>query len=112
MCKEIKRVMYAERPTLIVLEDVSYQRDAQALINLARLQGRILQMASELGIPVVMYKPSAWRKAVGIHTGKGIKRQELKKAAVALVLEQYGVEVTEDVAEAICIGKCALLNLK
>lgn len=112
MSAAMKKIICKEKPSLIVLEDVSMQRNAQVLIDLARLQGRIMQIAYELGVPVVMYKPSAWRKSVGIKTGKGIKRKELKEAAMALILENYGMEVPEDIAEAICIGKCALMELK
>ena len=112
MSVAMKKIICKEKPSLIVLEDVSMQRNAQVLIDLARLQGRIMQIAYELGVPVVMYKPSTWRKSVGIKTGKGIKRKELKEAAMALILENYGMEVPEDIAEAICIGKCALMELK
>lgn len=112
MCVEIYQLIKKEKPDLIVLEDVSFQRDAQALINLARLQGRIMQMAYEIGAPVVLYKPSTWRKIVGIKTGKGIKRDELKSAAMMMITEKYGIEVSEDIAEAICIGECALKELK
>jgi len=112
MCQFVWYLLKKEMPYLLAIEDVSYQRDASALINLTRLQGRIIQMATELGIPVVFYKPSAWRKEVGIKTGQGIKRPELKEAAINMVYEEYGIRTTEDIAEAICIGKCALMKLK
>ena len=112
MSDEIRKLIYKEMPTLIAIEDVSYQRNAQVLIDLARLQGHIMRIAMDVGIPVVICKPSAWRKAVGIKTGKGIKRNELKMAAMSLIKEKYGVDVPEDIAEAICIGECALHELK
>ena len=58
MSVAMKKIICKEKPSLIVLEDVSMQRNAQVLIDLARLQGRIMQIAYELGVPVVMYKPS------------------------------------------------------
>lgn len=111
MSDELSDVIQKSAPDLLAIEDVSYQRNAQSLIELARLQGRILQMAHEADIPVKIYKPSAWRKVVGIKTGKGIKRPALKRAAVALVKEQYHISVSDDAAEAICIGQCAQKEL-
>lgn len=112
MSDAIRKLVYKEMPTLIAIEDVSFQRNAQVLIDLARLQGHIMRIAMDVGVPVVVYKPSVWRKAVGIKTGKGIKRDELKAAAMSLIKEKYGIDVPEDIAEAICIGECALHELK
>ena len=112
MCQYVRYLIYHYSPSLLAIEDVSFQRDPNALINLARLQGRIIQIAYDFGIPVVFYKPSAWRSAVGIQTGKGIKREQLKQAAMELIEQQYGVKVVDDIAEAICIGKCALMKTK
>lgn len=112
MSNSIRELVYQEMPTLIAIEDVSFQKNAQVLIDLARLQGHIMRIAMDAGIPVVIYKPSAWRKVVGIKTGKGIKRDELKNTAMALIRDRHGLEVPEDIAEAICIGECALKELK
>ena len=48
--------------------------------------------------------PSEWRKACGIHTGRGIKRGSLKDADVAFVEQTYGIHVNDDEADAIGIG--------
>lgn len=112
MSDAIRKLIYKEMPTLIAIEDVAYQRNAQVLIDLARLQGHIMRIAMDVGVPVVIYKPSSWRKDVGIKSGRGVKRHELKEAAMALIKEKYGMEVPEDIAEAICIGECALHELK
>ena len=112
MSNAIRALIYKERPSLIAIEDVSMQRNAQVLIDLARLQGHIMRIAMDVGIPVVIYKPSAWRKVVGIKTGKGIKRDDLKATAMLLIRERYGLNVPEDIAEAICIGECATKELK
>lgn len=112
MSDDIRKLIYKEMPTLIAIEDVNYQRNAQVLIGLARLQGHIMRIAMDVGVPVVIYKPSVWRKVVGIKSGRGVKRQELKDAAMALIKEKYGIDVPEDIAEAICIGECALHELK
>ena len=41
---------------------------------------------------------------MGIHTGKGIKRDELKKKSQFLVKNIYNIDVNDDISDAICIG--------
>jgi hypothetical protein len=41
---------------------------------------------------------------VGIHTGRGVKRETLKAASIKLVEENYGLKVNDDVADAVNIG--------
>ena len=48
--------------------------------------------------------PSSWRAAIGIQTGRGIKRASLKEADIEFVKANFGVEVNDDEADAICIG--------
>lgn len=48
--------------------------------------------------------PSEWRKVCGIHTGRGIKRQELKEKSIEFAFNKYGVKVNDDIADAIGIG--------
>lgn len=48
--------------------------------------------------------PSSWRAACGIKNGRGIKRTTLKEADIAFVKEKFGLDVNDDVADAICIG--------
>lgn len=48
--------------------------------------------------------PSSWRAAIGIKTGRGVKRETLKEADIRFVEEKFGVKVNDDEADAICIG--------
>lgn len=48
--------------------------------------------------------PSEWRSRCGLHTGRGIKREELKKADIAFVKKVYNINVNDDIADAIGIG--------
>lgn len=47
--------------------------------------------------------PSEWRKYCGIEQGKK-KREELKAESMAYVFKNFGCEVNDDVADAICLG--------
>jgi Holliday junction resolvasome RuvABC endonuclease subunit len=68
---------------------------------LARLLGAIEVMMVEHKFAYVVVKPGEWRKACEI---KGRKRAEQKANAVAWVKEKFNKDVTEDEADAICIG--------
>jgi hypothetical protein len=48
--------------------------------------------------------PSSWRAAIGIKTGRGIKRASLKTQDIEWVKANYGLDVNDDEADAICIG--------
>lgn len=48
--------------------------------------------------------PNSWRAAIGIKTGRGVKRTSLKEADIAFVKEIFGITVNDDEADAICIG--------
>ena len=48
--------------------------------------------------------PGTWRKECGIKTGRGVKRESLKKADIKFVEDNFNLSVNDDVADAICIG--------
>lgn len=54
--------------------------------------------------------PGTWRKDCGIKTGRGIKRETLKKADIQFVKDNYNIDVNDDIADAICIGHAYQLN--
>ena len=54
--------------------------------------------------------PGTWRKDCGIRTGRGIKREALKKADIQFVKDNYNIDVNDDIADAICIGHAYQLN--
>lgn len=48
--------------------------------------------------------PSSWRAKCGIKNGRGIKRSSLKEADIDFVKNNFGFDVNDDEADAICIG--------
>lgn len=92
---------------LIILEEVrpdTFNMNTQKVLLWA--QGAIIFMVHDVfpKMKIEYILPSSWRKLCGIKTGRGIKREELKQADIQFVLEKYGVEVNDDVADAIGIG--------
>ena len=46
---------------------------------------------------------SEWRKNLGIKTGRGIKRENLKPLNIKYVKDMYGIDANDDVCDAICL---------
>lgn len=69
------------------------------------IQGITLYKAFQF-FPEIEYEfiqPSSWRSKIGIHTGRGIKREELKKADIEYVKNKYNINANDDVCDAICL---------
>ena len=48
---------------------------------------------------------------IGIKTGRGVKRESLKTKDIEFVRENYGLDVNDDEADAICIGHSVVQQL-
>ena len=75
--------------------------------KLAHVQGALIITCIEENIPYTIVSAATWRKTCGV---KGRVRSEYKPAAQAHVLEKYGIQATEDEADAICIGEYGVKN--
>ena len=75
--------------------------------KLAHVQGALIVTCIEENIPYTIAPAATWRKTCGV---KGRVRSEYKPAAQAHVLEKYGIQATEDEADAICIGEYGVKN--
>ena len=110
MRQQVDLLVKENKPKVVLLEDVAMQRDVQAVIKLGRLQGLLMASALSRNIHVLIYLPSQWRKILGIKQGAGVKRPELKAQAKQLIQDVYGLEPTEDEADAACIGLAFLVE--
>lgn len=103
LCKVIKKY----NPDKVVLEEVAQQSNALTLKLLARIQGIIIGFCAAHNIETYIIEPSKWRATLHFHQGSGVKRKELKEQAIQHVKDVYGLELLEDICEAICIGIAA-----
>lgn len=55
-------------------------------------------------IPIEYIVPSSWRAKCGIKNGRGVRRDSVKQYDINFVKETYGIEVNDDIADAIGIG--------
>lgn len=103
MAGMIEELVDKYNPSEIVFEGIQKQQSIQIVILLARLQGCIIDICRKKKAAYSIYQPTTWRSNIGFDQGN-LKRKELKQQAVDYVKKSYGLNVSEDVCEAICIG--------
>lgn len=89
------------------MEDIQYQNGILTYKVLAMLLGVIQTICSEKEIPFECVSPNVWRKYAGTC---GKTRREEKMLSVAVVKEKYNIKVSDDVAEAILIGRYGVMT--
>lgn len=89
----------------IVAEEVIPNYNDRTYKVLTWLQGIIFYSAYLINPKVEqeVLVASTWRSRIGIHTGRGIKRHQLKQADIEYVLNKYGISANDDVCDAICL---------
>ena len=116
MIGNIELFLKKHKPGLIVVEDSYGQNDMMTLKMLSRIQGSIISWGVRHNAKVVFYTPSEWRKKVGMPivdaNGKPLKREQFKELSKIIVKQKYGIDVTDDEADAICMGLATTEELK
>ena len=97
------------RPDHVGIEGIQFQEKSgeramgvTVFQTLARLQGILMLICAEQGIPLEVCTSNTWRHTCGV---KGKSRADKKKSAQLLVKQWYGVTVSEDEADAIGLGR-------
>lgn len=96
------------QPDIIGLEDIQLQQFDNKLVGvttyrtLARLQGILLAACKDQNIDSIVCAPATWRAHCGV---KGRARTDKKRSMQNLVKKWFDITVTDDVADAIGIGK-------
>lgn len=116
MIGNIEAFLNKHKPNLIVVEDSYGQNDMMTLKMLSRIQGAIISWGIRHNAQVTFYTPSSWRKRVGMPivdaNGKHLKREQFKELSKILVKQIYEIDVTDDEADAICMGLAITEELK
>ena len=92
-------------PSFIVIEDTQYQNNYKTYQQLSQLQGILMAYFFNMDIGFVIVKPSEWKGYCSI---KGRKREEQKKNTQLFVKDKFGLDCSEDEADAIGIGFWAI----
>lgn len=90
----------------LYLEDIQLENQygVTTYKSLAELIGVLQEVAVERNLPVEIVPPATWRHGCGI---MGKKREDKKANAQKHVAQKYGLQVSDDIADAICIGEYA-----
>jgi len=94
-------------PDIIYIEETVVNRNVAVQRFLTRLQGVVYGYCIMNDCEFNVIRPSEWRKLAGLDQSKN-KREELKKSAIEMVAKEFNINVSDDVAEAILIGKAAI----
>lgn len=101
---KISSLIEQYNPDLIAFEDIQLQQNVETFKVLAHVFGIVWELAEELHIKNESILAGAWRKGLGII---GRTRPEQKKNAQRWVYNNFNLSVSEDAADAICIGAYA-----
>ena len=112
MFAEISKKIEENTPDLVIIEGTALQSNAYSLIMLAQLQGMIVGYCYKKNVEYKIVGATTWRKALGFKQGPKVARKELKAQAkeLATKLINKDKKVTEDEADAICIGYACVSN--
>ncbi len=106
---ELEQVLSQNTIDKIILEEVRPEQGLQNLKThkaLMYLQAAIVFLVHERfnTIEIEYVYPNEWRKACGIKTGSGVRRETLKPKDIQFVKDNYNIIVNDDIADAIGIG--------
>ena len=113
MIEGIEKVIKDFQPTNIIIEEVLLEdihHNNNVFKALLYLQGFIMHLLNKYKLVnnVKFFGASEWRKKCGIHTGRGVLRDSLKKKDIEFVKSQFDLTVNDDIADAICLGFAAV----
>ena len=112
MSKEIWKILDYYRPNIIYIEETYMANNPQTSKILTRLQGVVYAWCINNDCEFNTIRPTSWRKHLNFQQGKNVKREQLKMQSLQYVLDNYGLEVTDDEADAICIADAVLKMFK
>jgi Holliday junction resolvasome RuvABC endonuclease subunit len=92
------------KPDMVGLEGIQYEEKfgVTTFETLARLQGILMGTLCELDIPYKVCPTPTWRAHCGV---KGQSRIEKKRSMKGLIKKWFDVQISDDEADAIGIGK-------
>ena len=105
MMLEICSCLKQYKPDKIIMEESMLTNNISTVKLLSQLAGAVLLYASIKDIKFEFALPTHWRKVVGLTQSAKTKREQLKQEAVDAVRQEYGLEVNDDIAEAILIAR-------
>ena len=104
---EISKILDKYKPDAVYMEKSIDKKNIDTLQKLSYLAGGVMFYCTQNGIEFVNPFPVEWRAKIGIKQSNKIKRDMLKAEAIIAVKKEYGLDVGDDIAEAILICRSA-----
>lgn len=92
-------------PDKIIMEKSMFTNNIDTVQKLSNLAGAVMFYCYNKGIPFEHQYPSQWRAKIGLTQGSRVKKEVLKAEAIAAVKQEYGMDLTDDEAEACLIAR-------
>lgn len=108
MSHAIWSLLETYRPNILYIEETYTAINPQTTKVLTRLQGVVYAWCMNHECEFNTIRPSLWRKQLSFIQGKNVKRKQLKEQSMKYVLNNYGLDVCDDEADAICIGDAVI----
>lgn len=103
MCLLLFELFDKYKPDIVVIEKLNVGRNMQATRLLAKIIGCVYAYAITHDCYYYEIQPSQWRSQLGMQSGRK-KRDELKMLSVEYVKNTLDKDVSDDEADAICVG--------
>lgn len=91
----------------IYMEKSVLKSNVDTVQKLANLAGGIMLYCAKNNIEFNHPVPTEWRAKIGIKQSRSVKRDVLKAEAILSVKKEYGLDVNDDIAEAILLTRSA-----
>lgn len=108
--KEIMKLEEQYQFKDIFFEDIQYQNNAETYKKLAFVQAALIIWCYNTSHKFTILAPSHWRSILRskYNISFGRARAEQKKKSKELIKEIYQIDVSEDEADAICLGTAGI----
>ena len=112
----LSEIFKIHRPNIIYMEDVPMKKGSLTIEKLGAVQGVVLALCAAYKIKPCFLLSSKWRSDLNLFEGTraGLQRDVLKKKAIEMVNEEFGLNLTwvapsskkndDDIAESILIA--------
>ena len=104
MCLNIFNLIKRYDPDTVVIEKLTVSRNMVTVRVLAKIIGTVYAYALQNKIRYVELEASQWRASLHMQK-RGRKRDEYKKLSIQYAKSVANKDVTDDEADAICIGQ-------
>lgn len=100
-------------PNNLAFENVQITMSAPTAKSLMGLQFAIELICYKRNIPYTLFRPTSWRKILGLSNSRNFTRKEKKQQTIDFIEQKYKINIgSDDVSDAIAIGTAYIENKK